>query len=212
MPRVHSARPASLQAELPPRHSQRERSLLGCSHPAEVSIHPQTGLRHTSSATTTFPPARAHSICVMWPYAGGVTLHPPKESPSAASKPAETSPLSVVILSTRVTRTNDKIWGKLICYGHDDFLKSVDVIAIAKTISRPGYINCPIIHQLKTFGAFAHSLPLTGTHSDHIESAKVARRVKSPTIMPMYRDIQDVWIVPKCSLGPITVVDIPATL
>lgn len=45
----------------------------------------------TSSATTTFPPARVESIYVMWAYPAGVTQHSPRMSPSAASNPAETA-------------------------------------------------------------------------------------------------------------------------
>lgn len=97
----------------------------------------------TSSATTTFPPARPDNMCVRWAYPVGVTWHSPRSSPSAASKPAETREIYEFQhneMSFRI-HTNHEFGGKLHCYWHNDLLEGVNVVSISHACLRPRNVD-----------------------------------------------------------------------
>ena len=104
---------------------------------------------YTSSATTSLPPARLASMCVMWEYPAGETWHSPSVSPSAASKPAETAKLSVKAPYTRVAglrlygqiRTNDEFRGEFNRDRHDYALEGMDVVGVRHASLRPGDVD-----------------------------------------------------------------------
>lgn len=145
----------------------------------------------TSSATTTFPPATALSMCVMWPYPAGVTLHNPSWSPSAASKPAETA---LSVNATHSIPTDNKVRVELVRDWHDNVLEGIHVVGIAKAKRGPWDVDrCPL------------GLPL----ANHVESAKVTRRVEAPAVVAVERNIQNSLIFPEGALCTISMVDIP---
>ena len=96
---------------------------------------------HTSSATTSLPFASPESICVICAYPAGVTWHSPRSSPSAASKPAETtnSAYKWLYYTERdyPQLTNYQIWGELHCYRHNYLLKCMDIICITHALFGP---------------------------------------------------------------------------
>lgn len=53
------------------------------------------------------------------------------------------------------------------------------------------------------------SLALARAYAGHIQCPKVTGRVKLPAVMPMYRYVEHIRIVPECSLSSVAMMDIP---
>uniref|UniRef100_A0A182V1E0 Uncharacterized protein n=1 Tax=Anopheles merus TaxID=30066 RepID=A0A182V1E0_ANOME len=65
-------------------------SSIGSGSPSSAFVHMAIACEIELTLTSR-PPASTDSHCVKWPYASGVTRHPPSGSPIAASNPADTS-------------------------------------------------------------------------------------------------------------------------
>uniref|UniRef100_A0A182U559 Uncharacterized protein n=1 Tax=Anopheles melas TaxID=34690 RepID=A0A182U559_9DIPT len=68
-------------------------SSIGSGSPSSAFAHMAIACEIELTLTSR-PPASTDSHCVKWPYASGVTRHPPSGSPIAASNPADTSTTS----------------------------------------------------------------------------------------------------------------------
>ena len=85
-----------------------------------------------------------------------------------------------------VQLTDDEVRAELVSYRHDNLLERVNVICVAHTRARPGYVDAPETkHQPSSLGIIAgwYSHALTFALSDHIDSSKVACRVEMTAVV-----------------------------
>lgn len=105
--------------------------------------------------------------------------------------------------------TDHKIWGKLVCNRHDDLLEGIDIVTITETTCWPSDIDGSSI-SYSYWKQWRYSRSLSSTTSDHVDSSEIARGVEITPIVSMYGDVQDIRIVPECSLCSIPMVYIPS--